>query len=80
MCLAVDKLVVNIEIAPPVAIPIGVNLVEHCPVQIQPSIAALIDDPHRYSGVCRCVGHLQSSSNSSSILCMTQNSLNDDWQ
>lgn len=44
---AIDKVIVDIEIASLEAPSIGVDLVEHVHVQVQSTVRALIHDPHR---------------------------------
>ena len=59
-----DELVVDVEVAHLVALPIGVNLLEHrLEVQVQAAIAALVHDPRHGRCAGRTVRHLYARSN-----------------
>lgn len=54
----VNKLVVNNEMALLIANTISIDFIEHCNIQIQSSIAALVHYSHRHCCIRPCVPHL----------------------
>ena len=58
-----DELVVDVEVSHLVALPVGVDLLEHrLEVQVQPAIAALVHDPRHGRRARRMVRHLYARS------------------
>jgi hypothetical protein len=59
-----DELVVDVEVAHLVALPVGVDLLEHrVEVQVQAAVAALVHDPRNNRRARRTVPHLLSKAN-----------------
>jgi hypothetical protein len=58
LILAIDELVVNRKVAVGHAPAIGVNLLEHRDVQVEPAVVALVYHPRHRARLCRAVRHL----------------------
>ena len=58
----VHEIIVDNKVALSVSIAVGVKLLEHTDVQIQPSVGALVYYSHRFLCVCPCVRHLHACS------------------